>query len=75
MRYWELIADGLQRDSWSLGWFSFTRTEDDRSIWSADATKGDGRRIVVQAEDLTIELLELETLCRRLDSAGAPSWN
>jgi hypothetical protein len=66
MRYWELIADGLQRDGWSLGWFSFTSTEDDRSMWSTDATKGDGRRIVVQAEDLTVAFLELETQCRRV---------
>jgi hypothetical protein len=65
MRYWELIADGLQHDGWSLGWFSFRRTEDDRSMWSADATKGDGRRIVVRAEDLTVAFLELETQCRR----------
>jgi hypothetical protein len=34
-------------------------------MWSADATKGDGRRIVVRAEDLTVAFLELETQCRR----------
>lgn len=65
MRYWELIADGLQRDGWSLGWFSFASTKDGQSMWSADARKGDGVRIVVQAEDLTIAFLELETQCRR----------
>lgn len=73
MRYWELIADGLRRDGWSLGWFSFTKNGGNRSMWSADATKGDGRRIVVQAEDLTVAFLELETQCRRIQSSTLPA--
>lgn len=39
-------------------------------MWSVDATKGDGRRIVVQAEDPTVAFLELETQCRTLPSEG-----
>ena len=38
-------------------------------LWSADASKGDGKRLVVQAEVLAAALLELERQCAEADAA------
>jgi len=51
MKYWEMIADGLSRKGWSVGWFKFTSTIDGRQMWSADARQKDGARFIVQAEE------------------------
>src|SRR5262245_51483052 len=59
MHYWELIADSLKREGWSLGWFGFTTAEGVR-MWSADAKCNDGPRIIVQAESLGTAFVELE---------------
>ncbi len=67
-----MIADGLRRAGWSVGWFKFMNAQDGTCLWSADATRGDGHRLVVQAEDLTIAFLELESECRGIAGTNAP---
>jgi len=53
MKYWEIIADNLSKAGWSLGWVSTLDCEG-RTIWIADAHRGDGQRYVVRAvEKLT----------------------
>lgn len=77
MKYWEMFSDGLRRKGWSVGWFKFTSTVDGRQMWSADAANSDGRRLVVQAENLTVAFLELEAQCSAHGSVPEAnrSWN
>ncbi len=50
MNYWEVIANKLSKAGWSLGWVSVLDLEG-RTIWIADAHRGDGKRFVVQADE------------------------
>src|SRR5438874_255270 len=49
VKYWEIIADTLKNAGWSLGWVSAVDSEG-RTIWIADAHRGDGKRYVVRAD-------------------------
>lgn len=71
MKYWEMIADGLSREGWSVGWSKFTSTIEGRKMWSADARKAEGARFVNQAEDLGAAFMELEMQCRKKREASA----
>jgi hypothetical protein len=42
-RYWEIIADNLSKAGWSFGWVSALDSQG-RTIWIADAHRGDGKR-------------------------------
>ena len=65
MKYWEMIADNLQKAGWSLGWVSALDLEG-RTIWIADA-HGYGKRFIVRADELLTAFLELERgLCAGL---------
>jgi hypothetical protein len=46
MKYWEIIADNLSKAGWSLGWVT-TVDSSGRTIFVADAHRGDGKRFVV----------------------------
>ena len=59
MKYWEIIARNLKKRGWSLGWVSALHG-DGRTIWIADADRGDGQRFVVHADDKPTAFLELE---------------
>jgi hypothetical protein len=48
VRYWEIIADNLSKDGWSWGIVSAIDYEG-RTIWIADAHRGDGKCFVVSA--------------------------
>ena len=50
MKNWQVIADNLSKAGWSLGWVSALDPEG-RTIWIADAHRGDGKRFVVQADE------------------------
>jgi hypothetical protein len=50
MKYWEIIADNLKKRRWSLGWVSVLDANG-RTIWIADAHRGDGKRFVVRADE------------------------
>jgi hypothetical protein len=57
------IADNLSKAGWSWGYVSAVDSQG-RTIWIADAHRGDGQRFVVRAEEKLTALLGLETLGR-----------
>jgi hypothetical protein len=58
VKYWEIIADNLSKAGWSLGWVSAVNREG-RTIWIADAHRGDGRRFIVRADKKLTAFLEV----------------
>jgi len=68
MRHWEIIADNLSKAGWSWGCVSGLDCEG-RTIWIADAHRGDGNRFIVRADEELTAFLELEraVLCRFTD--------
>jgi len=64
-RYWEIIADNLKKAGWSLGYVSTVDSEG-RTIWIADAHRGDGKRYVVHADEKLTAFVELESAIRGL---------
>jgi hypothetical protein len=60
---WEIIADRLSKAGWSLGWVSAVDSQG-RTIWIADANRGDGKRFVVRADEKVTAFLELESAIR-----------
>jgi hypothetical protein len=48
VKYWEIIAGNLSKAGWSWGCVS-TVDRDGRTIFVADAHRGDGKRFVVRA--------------------------
>ena len=46
MKYWEIIADNLKKAAWSYGYVSALDSQG-RTIWIADAHRGDRKRFVV----------------------------
>jgi hypothetical protein len=48
MKPWEIIADNLSKVGWSWGCVSAIDSNG-RTIWIADAHRGDGNRLVVRA--------------------------
>jgi len=59
MKYWEIIADNLSKAGWSWGCVSALDAHG-RTIWIADAHRGDGKRFVVRADEELTAFLELE---------------
>src|SRR5262249_12554621 len=49
VRFWEIIADNLKKAGWSYGYVSAMDCKG-RTIWVADAHRGDGNRFVVRAD-------------------------
>jgi hypothetical protein len=65
MKYWEIIADNLKKRGWSLGYISAIDSQG-RTIWIADAHRGDGKRYVVRADEKLTAFIELESaICAR----------
>jgi hypothetical protein len=58
-RDWEIIADNLSKAGWTWGCVA-TVDREGRTIFVADAHRGDGQRFVVHADDKFTALLELE---------------
>jgi hypothetical protein len=50
VKYWEIIADNLKKRGWSYGYVSAVDSKG-RTIWIADAHRGDGKRFIVRAEN------------------------
>jgi hypothetical protein len=63
VKYWEIIADNLKKRGWSLGYVSAIDSNG-RTIFVADAHRGDGQRFVVQADDKLTAFIELEFAAR-----------
>jgi len=60
-KYWEIIAERLSADGWSLGWVPIEKR--DFEGWRVDAHKG-GQRHHVEADDINAAFLELEKSIR-----------
>jgi hypothetical protein len=78
MKDWEIIADNLSDAGWSWGCVSAIDSEG-RTIWIADAHRGDGRRFIVHADEKLSALVELErqvlTMTFYLESIRADPTN
>ena len=61
MKYWEIIARNLKKRGWRLDYVSALDSQG-RTIWIADAHRGDGKRYIVHAEEKLMAFLELELL-------------
>jgi hypothetical protein len=59
IREWEIIADKLSKAGWSLGWVSAIDSNG-RTIWIADAHRGEGKRFIVHADEKLSAFVELE---------------
>jgi hypothetical protein len=63
MKYWEIIARNLKKHGWSLGYVSAIDSQG-RTIWIADAHRGDGKRYVAHADEKLTAFVELESAIR-----------
>jgi hypothetical protein len=63
VKYWEIIADNLSKAGWSWGCVSVLDSNA-RTIWIADAHRGDGKRFVVRADEKLTAFVELESAIR-----------
>jgi len=61
VKYWEIIADNIKKAGRSLGYVSAIDSNG-RTIWIADAHRGDGKRFVVHADELLTAFIELERI-------------
>ena len=59
-RIWEIIADNLSKAGWSWGCVS-ALDSNGRTIWIADAHRGDGKRFVVRADEKLTAFVERES--------------
>ena len=59
MNYWENIAENLSKAGWSWGCVSAIDSNG-RTIWIADAHRGDGKRFVVRSDEILTAFVELE---------------
>jgi hypothetical protein len=59
VKYWEIIADRLNKAGWSLGWVSAIDSKG-RTIWIVDVYCADGKRFVVRADEKLSAFVELE---------------
>jgi hypothetical protein len=57
--YWKIIANNIKKRGWSMGYVSALDSHG-RTIWIADAHRGDGQRFVVHADEILTAFLELE---------------
>ena len=69
MKYWEIIADNLSKAGWSWGCVA-TVDRKGRTIYIADAHRGDGERFVVRADEKLTAFLELESAFRSVSSCN-----
>lgn len=58
MKYWELIADKLSAAGWTWGYCSAVTHHGWR--WVVDVYRGDGKRYIVESDELLSAFQELE---------------
>ena len=58
MKYWEIIADKIAASGWTWGYCTVITASGSRYI--VDAHCGDGRRFIVESDELLTAFLELE---------------
>jgi hypothetical protein len=57
MKYWEIIADKIAASGWTWGYCAITP---EGWLYIVDAHCGDGRRFIVESDELLTAFLELE---------------
>ena len=62
VKYWEIIAGNLSKSGWSWGCVSAVDSRG-RTIFIADAHRGDGQRFIVRGDEKLTAFLELEVTC------------
>jgi len=71
-RDWEIIADNLSKAGWSWGCLTAV-DRNGRTIFVADAHRGDGKRFVTRSDEKLTAFLELErAVCIHLISSSGP---
>jgi hypothetical protein len=68
-RYWEIIADNLSKAGFSWGCVSAMDREG-RTIWIVDTHRDNGKRFVVQSDEMVTAFLELERITHELALAA-----
>jgi hypothetical protein len=63
VKYWEIIAVNISNAGWSWGCVSAIDSNG-RTIWIADAHRGDGQRFIVRADEILTAFIELELATR-----------
>jgi hypothetical protein len=63
MKYWEIIANRLKKAGWSCGCVS-TVDSNGRTIWIADAHRGDGKNFVLRGDEELTAFLQPESAIR-----------
>jgi hypothetical protein len=73
LKPWEIIEENLTKAGWSLGSVSAVEYEG-RTIWIADAHRGDGKGYVVQPDEKLTACFELQATirARRIALTGSP---
>jgi hypothetical protein len=71
MKDWEIIADKIKKAGWSYGYVSAIDSTG-RTIWIADAHRGDRKRFVVRADEKLTAFVELESTIRVANRLTAP---
>src|SRR5262245_3675432 len=68
-----MIADNLSKAGWSWGCVSSVHSRG-RTIWIADAQRGDGKRFVVPADGKLTACLKI-TVLSPLNTCGVTVWS
>jgi hypothetical protein len=64
VKYWEIIADNLNKAGWSLGCISST-DHSGRQFWVVAAEREDAERFIVHAPDMPTAFVELHAAIHR----------
>ena len=64
MKYWEIIADNLNKAGWSWSCVSAIDSNG-RTMWIVDAHRDDGKCVVGRADEKSTAFLELESAARK----------
>jgi hypothetical protein len=71
MKYWRVIADKLSAAGWTWGYCSAVTRDGWR--WIVNAHRGDGRRYIVQSDELLTAFLELESNIGEFSASKTPT--
>jgi hypothetical protein len=66
-------CNNLSKAGWSWGCGSAVDS-DGRTIWIADAHRGDGKRFVVRANEILTAFVDLESAIRTCPEFGLTDW-
>jgi hypothetical protein len=72
VKYWEIIADNLSKAGWSWGCIA-TVDREGRTIFVADAHRGNGKRFVARVGETLTAFLELEAAIREAQATCSSS--